>query len=228
MCIRDSNITTSSGIYFVTVTDENDCTTSEQITIENYQNPILSLSSTATTCGLDNAQITATVSDGQAPYTYQWSHDDELTSNIADNLASIDNDYTVTVIDSNGCSETASISITNSEPMIITETNSQNSSCNESNGFAQVVNVENATGNLTYNWNDVNAQTTETATNLSAGTYTVTVTDENACQATASVIVNDTSVPTINIDSQNNPTCEQNNGEISILSLIHISEPTRP
>ncbi len=49
--------------------------------------------------------------------------------------------------------------------------------------------VTGGTPNYSYLWNDANAQTTATATNLSSGTYTVSVTDGNNCGTTGSISI---------------------------------------
>ena len=49
--------------------------------------------------------------------------------------------------------------------------------------------VTGGTPNYSYLWNDANAQTTATATNLSSGTYTVSVTDDNNCGTTGSISI---------------------------------------
>jgi gliding motility-associated-like protein len=69
---------------------------------------------------------------------------------------------------------------------------STNASCPAAaDGTATVV----ATGGLapyTYSWNTTPIQTTDTATGLAAGTYTVTVTDANMCAVTENVIITGT------------------------------------
>src|SRR5690606_18493140 len=49
--------------------------------------------------------------------------------------------------------------------------------------------VTGGTTPYTYSWNTNPAQTTATAHNLSAGTYTVTVTDKNGCTNNTSVTI---------------------------------------
>lgn len=94
-----------------------------------------------------------------------------------------------------------------------------NTTCNQSNGSATV----NANGGTSYAylWNTIPQSTTSTANNLSAGSYTVTVTAENGCSATTMVNINNTgavpqanylyTTPSINTiqftnTSSNNPT----------------------
>lgn len=69
-------------------------------------------------------------------------------------------------------------------------------------------------GTVTYQWNDYLLQTTQTATNLPAGTYTCIVTSSLGCNGTTNVVVNE--VPQINFQNiiLSNVTCDENDGSI--------------
>src|SRR5690606_12502547 len=66
---------------------------------------------------------------------------------------------------------------------------SANVSCNSGNNGSATASANGGTPGYTYSWNTVPVQTTATATNLPAGTYTVTVTDNNGCTDTAMVTI---------------------------------------
>ncbi len=124
---------------------------------------------------------TATATGGVGDYTYSWSNG-KTTATITDLIAGT---YTVTVNDEAGCSKTASVTIGQpSSAITLTDGTVTNVSCNGgANGTAEVIATGGASG-FTYSWNTIPEQTTATATGLSAGTYTVTVTDANACKMT--------------------------------------------
>lgn len=84
----------------------------------------------------------------------------------------------------NGCPDTASITVVvnNISNLSIT---SHNESCWQNDGSAT---VELLVGNYTYIWNTSPAQTTQTASNLAGGTYSVTVTS-NGCPSVGNVTV---------------------------------------
>jgi len=63
-------------------------------------------------------------------------------------------------------------------------------------------------------WSDATIGNTPSPTNLSAGTYTLTVTDANGCTATSSVTINGGANITITL-TPTNGTCGDNNGSIS-------------
>ena len=128
--------------------------------------------------------IDLTVTDGTSPYTYIWNNG-ETTEDISNLNAGT---YTVTVTDANGCVTTATATI--SQPagsLTATVSVTQNVNCfGGSNGSIDLTATD-GTAPYTYQWN--NGATTEDISNLSAGTYAVTVTDANGCSFTISATI---------------------------------------
>ncbi|MCH8317428.1 MAG: T9SS type A sorting domain-containing protein, partial [Bacteroidetes bacterium] len=120
---------------------------------------------------------------GVGPYTYLWNDPGFQTDSTATGLPA--GTYTVIVTDTNGCADTTYVTL--SEPLLLTSsiTDSTNITCNGvCDGFAEVIpNGQDAP--FTYLWSD--GQTTDTATSLCSGTYTVTVTDSNGCTYTSGI-----------------------------------------
>lgn len=131
--------------------------------------------------GGNNGSASATASGGNPSYTYSWSNG-ATTSQITNLTSQI---YTITVTDSSGCKQTATVSITQPPAISITATSTQ-TSCIINNGTA-TANAGNGAAPYFYNWS--NGQTSQTATWLGAGTYTVIVTDSNGCSGTDTVTV---------------------------------------
>ena len=102
-------------------------------------------------------------------------------------------------------------------PLPTVSINTQDTFCGECYGVAEItVSGENAP--YTYEWDaNANGQTSTTATNLCAGTYTVTVTDANGCTASESIIIIDNE-PLEIVSSEIPATCGQNNGEAIVLA----------
>ena len=177
------------GVYIDTVFDINGC--SDTVSFEITAPPLpLSMTSVVTNIlcfGDSTGSVLLNVFGGTPGYTYSWSNGD-LDSLAGDLPAGT---YTVTVTDSNNCTITESITLTEA-PVLVTSTavtsdyNGQDISCfNAMDGSAQVT----ATGGVqpyTYLWSP-GAQTTDSITNLDAGTYNVVVTDSNGCQMLDSV-----------------------------------------
>ena len=137
---------------------------------------------------------------GFPPFNYLWS-DGQITL-IADSLSA--GIYTVVVTDSTGFSVTDSVLIT--EPQLLTTSISQTDvSCNGGNNGFAIVTTTGGIGNYTYLWS--NGQTTDTATGLSAGTYSVIVTDSNGCKVTDSIIIIEPPLLMANTILINNASC---------------------
>ncbi|MEZ4893191.1 MAG: SprB repeat-containing protein [Saprospiraceae bacterium] len=173
----------SAGTYTVTVTDNNGCTKSTAATIT--QPSALSLSKTVSdaTCGNANGSIDLTVSGGSNPYTYAWSNG----ATIQDISGLAAGTYTVTVTDNHNCTKTLSATVNNISGPSLSETHTEVSCFGGSNGSIDLT-VSGGTSPYTYSWS--NSATTQDINNLSAGTYTVTVTDANNCTATKSATIN--------------------------------------
>lgn len=168
--------------YTITVTDANDCSDTETITINEPSSINISGTTTDASCHDSNdGNITLNVNGGTSPYTYSWSNG-ATTANI-NNLSA--GSYIVTVTDFNGC--TASESFTVNAPEILTITGIvTNVSSPGGNDGSITINVNGGTPPYTYTLNDV---PTTSFTGLSAGTYTIVVTDANGCTDSATFII---------------------------------------
>ena len=172
-----------AGNYTVTVTDASNCTTSGTINLSGTQPFSTSFSTINVVCnGQANGSTTLTVVGGTPGYSYSWNNGN-TTSNIS-NLAA--GTYLVTITDANNCSSTSSVIISQPAAIGITTTSTA-SVTGQSNGTATVQTVTGAVSPYTVNWST--GDSTLTASNLAGGTYTVTLTDANGCQQTATVTV---------------------------------------
>ncbi|RYZ52097.1 MAG: hypothetical protein EOP49_10345, partial [Sphingobacteriales bacterium] len=97
------------------------------------------------------------------------------------------------------------VTVVVTEPATLSVTTT-NTACNgAANGAATV--TPTGTGPFTYSWNTSPAQTTATATGLAAGTYSVTVTDNNGCTSAATATITEPAVLATTISSQTNASC---------------------
>ena len=133
--------------------------------------------------------------------------------------------YTVTISDNAGGTASATTVVTQpNTPVFATIINQTNPSCNGFNDGSATVSGSGGTPGYFYNWS--NGSNSATISNLSAGTYTVTVFDNNQCTSTQSITLNE---PTpIVANPATNEACDQGNGTATFnlsslnLSLIHI------
>ncbi|MEW6469697.1 MAG: PKD domain-containing protein [Bacteroidota bacterium] len=173
----------AAGTYTVTVTDANGCTATATVTITQPTAITLSTTFTQTTCGNNNGSASVSATGGTPGYTYSWSNG--ATTAAISNLAV--GVYNVTVTDANGCTATAIVNIPSAGSPTVTITSQVNVLCNGGNNGSAVSSATGGTPGYTYSWS--NSQTGTTATGLSAGVYTVTVTDANGCTAQAAVTI---------------------------------------
>jgi hypothetical protein len=180
-----------AGAYTGTVTDANGCTfVSPAITISSAGSIALTGTPTTTniTCnGLCNGSISGvSVTGGTAPYTYAWSNG-ATTANISGLCAG---NYDLTVTDNGGCSFTLPIAITITQPAVLVAPalTVTNITCNGLSNGSLTVAPTGGTTPYTYSWSP-SGGTAATASGLGAGTYTVLVTDNNACTASATATI---------------------------------------
>ncbi len=207
----------AAGTYDIVVQDANACTTSQQVTINDLAGPVIdNIDTTEPLCagGIDGT-ITITASGGNAPLEY--SIDNGLTfqaDGVFTGIAA--GTYDVVVQDAVGCSTSAAFTI--GEPtMMVASTSSTDELCSAADGTATVTTMGGTVAvDYTYLWDDAAMQNTQTAVGLSAGTYNVTITDDNGCTVTASATVNDQASPLIDNITSANPTCGNADGSIDI------------
>ncbi len=174
----------AAGSYTVLVTDENGCTAEENFILSNPAELAATAQSSNVTCfGAANATASATAMGGSGAYSFSWNNG--ATTASINGL--IGGTFIVTVSDANGCSAMSSATITEPTALQVSAA-STNASCGNANNGTATATANGGSGNYSYLWN--NGATTAIITGLSAGTYSVTVTDLNGnCTKTASTIV---------------------------------------
>ena len=175
-----------AGSYSVLVVDSLGCTATETFFVSEPSAVAVYEEITNPACGQNNGSISLRVFGGTEPYLYAWEGSTQTTSTI-ENL-SADN-YTVTVTDGNSCTAVKSISLSDQSAPTILDPIVTRSKCKDPQGSIQI-SVSGGAGILKYDWSD----STDVADNLNRpkmypGIYSLTVTDENNCQATKFVIV---------------------------------------
>jgi len=205
----------NGGNYTVTITDANNCTITNSIVVNNVGGPSASISSSTdvTVNGGSDGSASVNVSGGVTPYTYSWNTTPPQTTATATNLAA--GTYIVTVSGANGCIITASVVI--SQPGALASTGSTTDvTCNGGNNGSAKITPNGGIAPYTYSWNTTPVQTTASISGLSAGTYTVTITDSKGATSTSSVTINEPTLITI-AGVIKNTTCNMgSDGEIQL------------
>ncbi|WP_245882341.1 putative Ig domain-containing protein [Spirosoma oryzae] len=171
----------TAGKYSVTITDANGCAIASDFIINQPATAVAITAATQTevSCfGGSNGSATVSVNGGTGSYSYGWSPSVGKGETVTGLLAG---KYSVTVTDGNGCLATHNFTITQPDALVITDSQTNPSAYGLANGSA-TASVSGGTAPYTYLWSS--GGTGATATGLSAGTYTVTVTDNNKCEKT--------------------------------------------
>ena len=164
-----------AGTYTYTVTDANGCSGSVTVTVTQPSPIVINYNATPINCYGGTSEVFISATGGTGPY--QGTGFVILTAGT----------HQITVVDANGCVQTIVITITQ-PPKVEGTVTTTPTNCLGATGTATV----NPTGGFppyTYVWSP-GGQTTQTITNLAAGTYTCIITDSHGCTGTASGIVN--------------------------------------
>lgn len=191
------------GVYTVTVTDVNNCNKGEQtVTVTNQLISGSNTSVTNVTCsGANNGIASVSPVGNNFPYTYSWSTIPSQSDSIATGLSP--GAYTVLVTDNLGCTGTVSVSITEPASTLALNNNVTNATCLGNDGIASVV-VSGGTSPYSYTWSNGISDTV--ASSLSSGSYTIIVSDANACTVQSVVTVAQSNAINTTL-SHNNVSC---------------------
>ncbi len=176
-----------AGNYIVTVTDSKGCFQSASTTIT--QPPVLTSSligvSNNNCNGGSTGSATVTGVGGTTPYSYQWVPSG-ATGSVAMNLSA--GVHTVTVTDGNFCSVQHTVSVL--QPPVLTASLSliNNVSCNGGSNGSAIANPAGGTAPYFYSWSTAPTQTTQSVSNLGAGSYSAVVTDSKNCVVTTAAL----------------------------------------
>ncbi|MBQ1655264.1 MAG: gliding motility-associated C-terminal domain-containing protein, partial [Bacteroidales bacterium] len=167
-----------------TVTDLNGCTYDGTVTVGQPQQLSLDLSVTPVSCfGLEDARVGVShIGGGTLPYNYLWSNGNTMNSLVGVGAGT----YSLLVTDANGCTISSTAVVTQPEALNGSVVSS-NVECGISNGSLSA-NVYGGSQPYVYYWS--NGGTSALLDNVSAGAYSLTVTDANGCSATSSSQIN--------------------------------------
>ncbi|MEW6468388.1 MAG: gliding motility-associated C-terminal domain-containing protein [Bacteroidota bacterium] len=159
---------------------------SNNVTVTVSPGPTLTTSSTSSGCLACTGTASVVATGGTPPYTYSWNTTPAQSTSTATGLCG--GTYVVTVSTANGCNSTASVTVPSSGGLtsLLSQSNVQ---CNGQCTGSATINPSGGTPPYTYSWTTTPVQTTQTASGLCAGNYTVVVTDANGCTTSQSVVI---------------------------------------
>ena len=172
------------GVYTYLVIDSNLCLSTGNVLVNQPLPLLLGTFATDVTCsGVADGSITLAVTGGTAPYFILWDNGD-TTENLTNLPAGT---YNATVTDANGCQDSVS-GITVAEPAALLLTSiSTDASCYGASDGAIDLSIAGGTTPYSIIWS--NSDTAQNLSGLVAGNYGVTVTDDNGCMDTSSMLI---------------------------------------
>lgn len=192
------------GTYTVSILDGNNCPA--ELSLNISEPPLLSANATATgvtALGANDGTASTAPTGGNPGYTYLWSNG--ATTQQISGLSP--DTYTVLVTDVVGCTAEQTVTVLAFNCALSASLSSANALCfGSSNGQATIAV---SGGSLPYNYLWSNGATTQTATNLVAGTYTVTATDAAGCSIAQSVNVGQPALLEASVVNVQNVLCPQ-------------------
>ncbi len=206
----------ASGSYNIRIRNGANCVFDTTIVVVSGPSaPILTLATTSTTCGLINGKINASITGGVLPFSYLWS----TGATSKDSLIALSSgNYSLTITDSKNCVNAKTTSVQGSTG-VSSNLQKNNATCGLPNGNINTI----ITGGVLpykYLWNT--GDTSQNLSNLNAGNYKVTITDNVGCTRIDSSIITNS----INVNFSKsiiNSTCNQSNGSIGLSNLVGIS-----
>ena len=206
----------AAGTYSVTAEDALGCQDITSITITEPADAVTAtvIGSTASACGQQTGSIDITPSGGTGSYTYLWSDPGASTDQDLTNAGA--GSYEVTVFDANMCSYVLSGSIPNADGPSVDAIVVTPASCFGDADGSLDLQYSGGTGPYTITWDDAGIPlNTEDPSGLSAGTYNVTVMDNNMCETTGTATVTEPVVLTASATATTS-NCGQATGDISL------------
>jgi hypothetical protein len=200
-----------SGLYVITVTDNNDCSSEGIVTVDDNQGPTILVDNiTDLGCyGGANGTISVSILGGAPPYEIIWSNGDQ-TEDIYGLVAG---PYEIFVTDANGCMGMESITVTQPEEAIVSII-TQPSACGNNTGGAMAV-ISNGAPPYNYIWPNQTGPVNQTG-GLAPGIHELLVIDANTCLLQKEFVINENTAPIILLDSVATGTCS---GDLSSIYI---------
>ncbi|MFM6934124.1 MAG: hypothetical protein ACKOXP_01680, partial [Flavobacteriales bacterium] len=204
-------VNVGAGTYTVTVQDQNGCLMSGSIAVGQPQSAMtLSQTTTHVSCyGGSNGYINLSAVGGTPGYNYAWNN-----GSTTEDLSAISSgSYSVVVTDANGCSSTLSVLVNQPSSLVSVSGTVNNVLCYGGTTGSITSNGQGGTSPYSYAWS--NGETTSQISGLSAGVYTVTVSDANGCNTTQSWSVTQPSALSLQSTNTNILCYGQSSGSIT-------------
>jgi Pregnancy-associated plasma protein-A/SprB repeat/Secretion system C-terminal sorting domain len=207
-----------AGNYNITVTNAQACSTVITETVGEPDDLIVNVVTTPiTAAGANDATATATPSGGSPNYTYLWQPNGETTAMIGPLAAGL---YTVVVTDAAGCTTQQNVVINpfSCVGFLANISATTGQSCADICDGTITTSVIGGAAPITYSWSDATLNGQSAPIGLCAGSYTVTISDNNGCSIILNATVSAPAPLTVSINGMNPTSPGANDGTASALA----------
>ena len=216
----DTEINLCAGNHTLDVTDQNGCTISQNFVITEPTPLTLTVATVDANCGVNDGSATATAGGGTNPISYEWFSDAALTMPIGQTTAAATNlgagTFYVQITDDNGCQLDASGVVNNTNGPVINSVSFTNPLCNSACDGTVTINITGGLAPIDFDLDGAVQTGNNVFTGICAGTFPITVTDDNGCSETSTVTLTDPPLLTATA-AITNLTCFQSaDGQIDI------------
>ncbi|MFM7644526.1 MAG: hypothetical protein ACKO5N_07035 [Sphingomonadales bacterium] len=208
----------AAGTYTCSVTDANLCSSQINVTLVNppaIQAQLLNV--LPATCGQANGSLQIQTSGGTGPLNAVWNN-----NQIGNTLQNINaGAYQVSIADNAGCQVQQSYVVPSIGGPLLSLVNQTQPSCHNATDGQLTISASASAPiqNIVWVPTSIVAQGGLQATNLSAGTYTCTVTDNNNCTSSIVLPLSAPAALALTVQSINQVSCAgQNNGSVTVLA----------
>ena len=209
-----SNATTDSATWFKTtgrihvrVQDSLGCFARDTAWFINPGKPKAQISSSdSVNCnGGSDGSLSGAGSGGFLPYAFRWNDPAAQTSATANGLSA--GTYRLVLRDAFGCADTVQGTVHQPSAVRVSISSTDSVNCKAGNDGSASATASGGAGGYKYRWNDPAAQTTATASGLSAGSFKVILTDHYGCKDSASAVVHEPAKVNLSITATDSVNC---------------------
>lgn len=213
----------AAGSYDITVVDSNSCSVTETVVVPEPDTLTAQIFGTidADCFSANTGEISVMGFGGTEPYAYAWDDPQNQITETATNLVA--GIYTVVLTDINGCTASGTDTIGQAEPFAATVTIDSEVSCNGGNNGQATVTASGQ--NLSYQWDDPAFQQNATATDLPAGSWTVTVSSSQTCDTVITVVIGEPDLLTLIAVENQIVSCNGGDDGIAVVTQLGGTSP---
>ena len=186
--IRGDGVNQVSGLvageYSVEIVDAVGCVVTGLFIVEEPTELMATVDVMHVSCsGGNDAISTLNITGGTVPYTITWSANTNETGQVL-SITQPRGTHSVRIVDAQGCEFRLNYEVTEPSPLMATTIDTP--TCPGDDTGSIFVEASGGTPPYTYRWNTSPPQDSQLISGLSAGSYSVTVTDANSCTFTFS------------------------------------------